>query len=67
MGEQFSSLPQACGFVRGRLTGLAGSTRYSRTELSDVVRNELREISELLHDAVKHFDEVQTKTAHSTK
>lgn len=64
---QFTSLPQAVGFVRGRLTGLAGTTRYSNTELAKVVREELKEIETVLAEAVRTFDETPPKTTHSTK
>ena len=48
MMERFPSLEQAMWFVSGRLTGLAGTTRYSSTQLSDEVREELIEISQIL-------------------
>lgn len=46
--ERFNSLEQAVEFVSGRLQGLAGTTRYSREQMSMDIRSELIEIAEIL-------------------
>ena len=61
---RFNSLSQVCGFICGRVEGLAVTDRY---DIPDDLRVELKGISRLLADNVKHFDLVKEKTKHSTK
>ena len=54
--QRFTSVDQAAIYVVGRLEGLGGSTRFSDTELSTVIREELKEIAVTLSEAVKAND-----------
>ena len=65
--KRFQTLSQACGFVTGRLTGLAYTDRYDQYQLPSEVRTELMEIAQTLTDAVKANDKVSKKKEHSTK
>lgn len=64
---RFTTLSQACGFISGRLTGLAYTDRYDQFQLPAELRTELMEIAQTLTDAVKDTEKVSKKKEHSTK
>ena len=65
--QRFQTLSQACGFITGRLTGLAYTDRYDQHQLPPEVRTELMQIAQTLTDAVKDTEKVSRKKEHSTK